>query len=124
MLVDLLVQFSSDDINTMSENLKTIHCNHFRRICTFNKFLITKSALPYYDYEQDGVHRKCTFGQWYYSQTASELVEHKDFGALDIIHEELHRVMRKLVLSVRSNRPITQADYDNFIQIIMYLLIR
>jgi diguanylate cyclase (GGDEF)-like protein len=117
MLVDLLVQFSSDDINTMSENLKKILYNHFRRICTFNKFLITKVALPDYDYEQDGVHRKCTFGQWYYSQTAPQLVEHKDFETLGKIHGELHRIMRKLVLSVQSNRLITQADYDDFIQV-------
>jgi diguanylate cyclase len=78
--------------------------------------LITISPPQNYDYEEDDTHRACTFGRWYYSQSAPEIKENKEFIGLGEIHEELHAAMMDSLRKVRNDIPITADDYERFLK--------
>lgn len=72
MLARLLEQFCYEDFDILAGKLQEILHNHFRRMGIFNKFLITRFLSEEYDYEERQIHRRCTFGRWYYSQSKKE----------------------------------------------------
>jgi diguanylate cyclase len=116
MLVQLLEKFNSEQFDSMAINLQRILYNHFRRIGQFHKALITRTLREDYDYEEDVNPYACTFGQWYYSQTAPELTKNKDFIALGKSHEDLHKKMRDLLNQARDRSSITADRYDLFLK--------
>ncbi|OGW33108.1 MAG: hypothetical protein A2X58_13345 [Nitrospirae bacterium GWC2_56_14] len=116
MLVQLLEKFNAEQFDLLAANLQLILYSHFRRIGQFHKALITRLLLQDYDYEEDNVHRTCTFGQWYYSQAAPEIEENKEFVELGKIHEDLHAVMRYLLRKARNDGPIAADDYERFLK--------
>ena len=116
MLVQLLEKFNSEQFDLLAANLQRILYSHFRRIGLFHKALITRSLLQDYDYEENDTHRTCTFGQWYYSQTAPEIEKNKEFIELGKIHEDLHAVMKDLLRKTGNDGPITVDDYERFLR--------
>jgi diguanylate cyclase (GGDEF)-like protein len=116
MLVQLLEKFSSEEFDLMAVNLQEILYSHFRRIGQFNKALITRAPVQDYDYEEDDVHRKCAFGQWYYLQTATEIKRNREFVELGKVHEGLHSTMRNLLRKARAAGTIAADDYDLFLK--------
>ncbi len=116
MLTQLLEKFNSEQFDLMAVNLQRILYNHFRRTGQFHKALITRALFQDYDYEKVDIHRVCTFGQWYYSQTAPAIKQNKEFVELGKIHEDLHDAMRDLLLKARSGSSISADDYDLFLK--------
>jgi diguanylate cyclase len=116
MLVQLLEKFNSEQFDLLAFNLQQILYGHFRRIGLFHKALITKLPLQTYDSEGDVTHRSCTFGRWYYSQSAPEIEKNREFIDLGKIHEDLHDVMTDLLRKVRKDGSITPDDYERFLK--------
>ena len=116
MLVHLLEKFNSEQFDLLAVNLQQILHSHFRRIGLFHKALITRSFVQDYDYEVDDTYRACTFGRWYYSQSAPEIEENTEFVELGKIHEDLHAAMKNLLEKVRNNSSIAAEDYEHFLK--------
>lgn len=116
MLVELLAQFGYDDFDLLAANLHRILYHHFRRVGRFNKALVTGGPLEDPDLKDEDIHRRCTFGQWYYSQTAPELTEHAEFIGFGELHENFHERMRGLITKKESGKPIQPEDYEYFLE--------
>lgn len=62
----------------------------------------------------EDAHRRCRFGQWYYSVEDQALRDHPAFVGLEIPHERMHRFASQLLRSSANGLPISPSDYDNF----------
>ncbi len=116
MLVELLAQFGYDDFDLLAVSLYRILYHHFRRVGKFNKALITGFPLENTDLKDEDIHRRCTFGQWYYSQNASELTQNSEFIEFGKLHENFHICMRKLIVQAEGGKSISPDDYEYFLQ--------
>lgn len=63
----------------------------------------------------DEPHRKCRFGQWYYSAPNEALHCHPGFVGIGIEHERMHRIAADLLRSSAAGRPITSKEYEDFV---------
>ncbi|MFA5914771.1 MAG: diguanylate cyclase [Sterolibacterium sp.] len=62
----------------------------------------------------EDAHRKCRFGQWYYSVVDQVLRDHPAFAALEVQHERVHRFAAQLLHSSENGPSASPSDYDNF----------
>lgn len=59
-------------------------------------------------------YKECRFGQWYYGETAKQLVDHPGFIAIGEAHKLMHQLAMQLLLNLNESKPILPIDYDHF----------
>lgn len=59
-------------------------------------------------------HRKCRFGQWYYSRKSGPFRDHPGFIALEAAHKHMHQLAANLLRKTTDGTPILLADYEQF----------
>jgi len=64
---------------------------------------------------EEGAHRRCRFGQWYYEQAHRELWEQPAYAAIEIEHTRLHQLAARVLREVAANEPIPPQDYDELV---------
>lgn len=64
---------------------------------------------------EENAHRRCHFGQWYYSQAPAALREQPAFSAIDADHKQVHDIAMQLLREAASGGPIALADYDSLV---------
>ncbi|MDE2308803.1 MAG: diguanylate cyclase [Xanthomonadaceae bacterium] len=65
-----------------------------------------------------GAHRRCGFGQWYYSEAMNALCDHAAFVAVGWVHERMHEAAARLLQCVVDGMPIVAAELDELIDLI------
>ena len=65
------------------------------------------------DFAEDA-HRKCRFGQWYYSTSNAAFRDHPGFAAIGIEHERIHKVAACMLRSSIDGAPISAKDDRDF----------
>ncbi len=65
----------------------------------------------------EAAHRRCRFGQWYYSSagTHSALANQPGFAELGVEHEHMHFYAAKMLRAQGAGEPISFDDYQRFI---------
>jgi diguanylate cyclase len=61
-------------------------------------------------------HKKCRFGQWYYSAGTDMMRDHPGFLAIEQEHRRMHELAAALLHSMTQGNPFTLRDYTNFAQ--------
>ncbi len=59
-------------------------------------------------------HRRCRFGQWYYSDETKALGDYPAFIALEQAHEQMHKSATRLLQRIADDLPVTASDIDQF----------
>lgn len=59
-------------------------------------------------------HRKCRFGQWYYSRRSGPFRDHPGFVALESAHKHMHQLAANLLRETMGAAAIALADYEQF----------
>lgn len=59
-------------------------------------------------------HRKCRFGQWYYSRKSGPFRHHPGFVALEAAHKHMHELAADLLRETAGDATISLADYEQF----------
>lgn len=62
----------------------------------------------------EDAHRRCLFGQWYYSPTTPKLKEHAGFLAIEEEHRAMHQMATQLLKHGVGGEEITPGEYDRF----------
>lgn len=88
--------------------------NHDEWAERFHRTLISRHAPEAADVS-DQPHRKCRFGQWYYSAPNGALHSHPGFAGIGLEHERMHSVAKDLLKSSAAGKPITSKHYEDFV---------
>lgn len=59
-------------------------------------------------------HKKCRFGQWYYSNGPAKLRTHTAFIAIGEAHQRMHHFARDLLIAANAGGTTPSLDFDNF----------
>lgn len=59
-------------------------------------------------------HKRCLFGQWYYTVAPKKLLEHPGVSAIGETHRHMHQVATELLSTLNVGQNISSHDYDNF----------
>ena len=60
-------------------------------------------------------HRRCRFGQWYYTAGKVLLERHPGFAEIELEHERMHQFAGSLLRSTVDGVPISIHDYERFV---------
>jgi diguanylate cyclase len=104
---------SHDDLQKVLLQLDQAIYNHNQWHESLLRNLVCRLPYDGRDVEKDA-HRKCRFGQWYYSQASNELKNHPGFIAIEIEHERTHQLAAKLLTTEAVGETILLLDYENF----------
>jgi diguanylate cyclase (GGDEF)-like protein len=88
--------------------------NHDQWAERFHGTMISRRAPETADIS-DEPHRKCRFGQWYYSAPNEALHCHPGFAGIGIEHERMHCIAASLLRSSAAGKPITSKEYEDFV---------
>lgn len=64
----------------------------------------------------EDAHRRCGFGQWYYTEESRELKERTGFLSLEAEHERMHRIAAGLLRGMAEGREVDLNGYESFAQ--------
>jgi diguanylate cyclase len=87
--------------------------NHEQWYRALTRTLVSRLPPDAADVETDA-HRRCRFGQWYYSAATAPLKEHPGFIALGSEHEQMHRLAAALLVRIADDRSVPASDFDRF----------
>jgi diguanylate cyclase (GGDEF)-like protein len=59
-------------------------------------------------------HKECRFGQWYYNNKSTNIINHPGFIAIGESHHRMHQLVSHLLLSLSDTNNVMPNDYDNF----------
>ncbi len=111
-----LQHLTADDIRSILRSLESAMADHESWITQWHRTLIC--GLPVDDdaYLVRDSHRHCGFGQWYYRQDHSGLLDHPNFITIDKVHERMHDQVRRIARKARTGAPITDGEYLAFMK--------
>tara|TARA_R110002051_G_scaffold116389_2_gene189924 strand:+ start:3701 stop:4645 length:945 start_codon:yes stop_codon:yes gene_type:complete len=110
---DEYVQVSPGDIRNAISVLEQALFNHVQWTDALNTTLICDLHPDERDLEPDA-HRKCRFGQWYYSHDTRIIQGNPNFRELEKVHQGMHETAAHLLMLSQSNHAIPMADYQKF----------
>jgi diguanylate cyclase (GGDEF)-like protein len=104
---------SSDDLLTALKELDQAIYNHEQWHKDLTRVLVCRLPHDQRDVD-DAAHRKCRFGQWYYSDGSRRFAEHPAFSALAVDHERMHAMAARLLNASAHATAASPSDYDSF----------
>ncbi|WP_272992299.1 MULTISPECIES: diguanylate cyclase [Hyphomonas] len=107
------VHVSPGEIRNAISVLEQALFNHVHWTNALNTTLICGLHPDERDLEPEA-HRKCRFGQWYYSADTRAVQSNPNFRELEKLHRELHESAAHLLVLSQSHQPIPMTDYEKF----------
>jgi diguanylate cyclase (GGDEF)-like protein len=107
------VRVSPGDIRNAISVLEQALFNHVHWTDALNTTLICNLQPDERDLEPDS-HRKCRFGQWYYSHNTQVIQGNPNFQELEQAHREMHETATRLLTLSQTHQVIPIADYERF----------
>lgn len=109
-----IVNLSAEQMREALKELERAAYNHGQWADAFHTTMISRMAPDERDIDEDA-HRKCRFGQWYYSSTNAALHDHPGFAEIGAEHERMHRAAAGLLRSSIDGAPISTKEYEDFV---------
>ncbi len=63
----------------------------------------------------EDAHRRCAFGDWYYSHPPAVLREHPSFVAMEAEHRRVHQVGSRILRATATGDAVVPGDFDEFV---------
>ena len=104
---------STGDIRNAISVLEQELYNHVQWTDSLNTTLICRLTPDKRDLEQES-HRKCRFGQWYYSTDMQGIRSNPNFRELEEAHKAMHENAAHLLMLSSSAQNIPPAAYEKF----------
>jgi len=109
-----IVNLSAEQMRAALRELDRASYNHGQWADAFHTTMISRMAPDERDIDEDA-HRKCRFGQWYYSSTNTALQDHPGFAEIGAEHERMHRAAAGLLRSSMDGAAISTKEYEDFV---------
>ena len=88
--------------------------NHEQWSEALHATLVSRLAPDERDLSPDA-HRRCRFGQWYYTEGIAAFGDHPGFRQIEGVHEEMHRCAAQLLQASVEGASITPERYQDFV---------
>jgi diguanylate cyclase (GGDEF)-like protein len=87
--------------------------DHARWHEAFTRALVCRLPAGPADLDE-GSHRLCRFGDWYYERSPAVLRTHAAFLAMESEHRHMHAVATRMLRASAAGAPVAAADFDDY----------
>jgi diguanylate cyclase len=106
-------QLSPDELHAAAAELDRCLYNHEEWLNSLFGTLICRLRPDERDLDADA-HHKCRLGQWYYSPSATALVDQPGFAELGVEHERMHRCTADMLRASEAGEIVPLDYYQRF----------
>lgn len=108
-------ELSSDRMREALATLEQVVYHHDQWLEAVSATMVCRLPPDARDVDVDA-HKKCRFGQWYYSAGIDMMCDHPGFIAIEQEHRRMHELAAALLRNMTQGNPFTLRDYTNFAQ--------
>ncbi len=108
-----MLNVAQEELQAAVAQLEQAMYHHEQWYGALNRTLICR--LPHDKHDvQPNAHHECRFGQWFYRHASQALREHPAFIAIESVHERMHQLAARLLITTAAGRTIPPHDFDGF----------